>query len=148
MIELPRPLPSAKDYLPDWSTTRFVVFEPTNLWTPAISAEVQERLAATDPQIRSTPVFDACHAARDVIMLAEVRSTVGFVLFLTGLERECLGILGRLARLPRQRPILIIAESVHRDLLPVLLEAGASTVLFDVKDDVPIADWCLRFLAN
>ena len=146
MLEFPPQLPSAKDYLPDWSTRRFVVFDHSGRWTSAVSAEVAQRLAALKHQKANATVFEACDSARDVLLLSELRSTIGVVLFLSGLERECLGVLSRLAKQPRHRPILIIAERRHRDLLPVLLEAGSDTVLFDIKDDIPIADWCLRCL--
>ncbi len=144
MLELPPSLPSAVDYLPNWSTSRIVVLEKSGRWTPAIAAEVHQRLDKTHQQAGQTLVFERCSSARDAIFLSELRNSRGLVLFLKGLERECLGVLSRLARLPLKRPILVIAENVHRDLLPVLLEGGADTVLFNVRDDVPIADWCLR----
>ncbi|MEQ9408131.1 MAG: hypothetical protein RIK87_10420 [Fuerstiella sp.] len=166
-------LPAVDDYLPDWTAHRFVIIDPTARWASAISAEITQRLqhpsaVAAEPlpkhsassdrasQItvsgqesgrrRQPPMLESCRSTRDALHFCELENTVGIVLFLNGLERDSLGLLGRLARLPRQLPLLVVAPEHHSALLPLLMEAGADGVLFDVRHDIPVADWCLRIL--
>lgn len=94
------------------------------------------------------PEFETCETARDVFLFCDQESTVGIVLFIDGLERECLSLLGRLARLPLRPPVLAICGERHKELLPTLLEAGIDAALFDVVNDIPIATWCVKVVSN
>ena len=76
-----------------------------------------------------------------------MRNTVALVLFLDGFERECMRLMGRMAQLPAPVPTLLVGGQQHRAIVPVLLESGASHVLFDVPDDIKIADWICRLPA-
>ena len=135
--------PSAADYLPDWVTPRIVVVEKQFHWTGAVQAEVHSRIS---DEITS-PVFQHCETARDALMAAELRSTAAIVLCLPGLEKEILGLLGRLNRTPaRQHPILAIGEPPHLGVLPVLMQSGVQTLLTDLQDDLAVSEWCLRIL--
>ena len=133
---------STEDYMPDWSTARFAVLDPSARWGPAIHREVIDRLSsrADSSTVHSSGVaFEACSTARDAMLVCELSHTVGLVMFASGVERDVLSLLGGLARRHRFLPTLVVAERIHEELLPVLYEAGAHTVMFDVKDDIPIA---------
>ena len=138
--------PRAEDYLPDWTVRRFIVLEPSGQWAPAVALQTAEILR-NDSEFRGRPPeFENCETARDVTLFCEHDSTVGLILFLEDVERDCLSLLGRLARLPLRPPILAVCKSQHRELFPTLSEAGVDTALFDVVNDIPIAEWCVRIL--
>ncbi len=64
--------------------------------------------------------------------------------------RDCLLLLGRLSRLGRDHPpvLLVIPDNVVA-MMPLLLEAGAATVMVQAKvSDITIADWCRRVTAS
>ena len=82
------------------------------------------------------------------MLFSDQGSTLGIILFIDGIERDCLSLLGRLARLPLRPPILAVCAQRHKELLPTLLEAGVDTALFDVVNDIPIAAWCARVATN
>ena len=142
--ELPESLPDAKRYLPDWTERRFVVVDRTGRWASAISAEANGHLDSDTAVL----TFQSCESAREAADFWELRNTIGFVLFLEGMERECLGFLGRLGRSNYHREILVVATENHREILPVIMEAGVESILFDVSDDVPVAEWCRRAAAR
>lgn len=148
MLELPADLPGADDYLPDWTVRRLIVLEKTERWMPAVAAEVYTALSSAVAQHGPRPVFESCTTAREAVLFGELQNTVGFILFMDQLERECLGVLARLGRLRRPLRVLVVATRRHADLVPVLMESGADAVLVDVADDVPIADWCLKVLTD
>ena len=84
--------------------------------------------------------------AKSILLRAYQPNTRGVILFMSGLERECITLLGRLARRSPQPYVLAIGTEQHHELLPTLLESGADTVLFDVQNDIPVAEWCCRIL--
>lgn len=94
------------------------------------------------------PEFENCKTARDVLLFCDQQSTKGLILFIDGIERDCVTILGRLARLHAKPPILVIGRDRHRELLPTLLEGGVDTTLFNITNDIPIAAWCVKVLPS
>lgn len=140
---------SPEVFLPSWTQRRFVVLDMSNRWAHAISAQVSERLQQTDAEVSDTcPVFDSCHLIRDVLLLCEAKNTVGAVLFISGIERECLNMLARLARWAERPVLLAVCNEKHEGLLPILMESGVDSVFFDVDNDVMISDWCVRVLVT
>lgn len=133
-------IPSAAHYLPDWTERRFIVVERTGRWAPAISAEVNSHVK----QGSSVLTFEACLTTRDAVDFIDLKNTLAFLLFLDGQERDCLAFLGRLGRSYRHHEILAVVTNVHRNLLPVIMEAGVQSVLTDVRDDIDVAEWCCR----
>lgn len=140
-------IPSISNYLPEWSEARFVVLEPATRWAPAIGLEVAECLKRSQNQGRRVR-FESCRATRDVLLLGEAASTVGLILFIQGMERDCLGLLRRLPNLTNRPDVLVVCETQHTALIPVILESGVSSVLMDVKNDVPIAEWCHKVVCG
>jgi len=136
----------ADRYLPDWSTTQFVVLDRSRRWAAPIAAQVAVNLHQRPDFVGRPPEFETCETAKDVLLFCDQPSTQGAILLITGIERECLTLLARIARAPTQPPVLAICETQHRELLPTLLEAGVHTALFDVVNDVPIADWCVKWV--
>ena len=138
-------IPTAADYLPDWAAPRFLIVEKQNYWTGAIASEVRSRISSD----MTAPVFEHCASTRDALLAAELRNTIGIVLCLPGLEKEILGLLGRLSRIPhRQWPILAIGQRLHQDILPALMESGVQKMMVDIRDDLECSLWCLRVLGQ
>ena len=135
-------LPSAADYLPDWAAPRIVVVEREHHWTGALATEVRSRI----PPDITAPVFEQCTSGRDALLAAELRNTVAIVLCLSGLEKDILGMLGRLNRTTHQLPILAVGQQLHSDILPALTESGVQTMMTDIRDEIGMSDWCLRVL--
>lgn len=139
---------TAEEFVPDWTRHRFVVLDPTGRWASAIAAQVKCRLSQADVRNSSNPVFESCSTARETLLLSETRNTIGVVLLITGIERECLNLLAKIARWPKRPSLLAICSSEHEILLPMLLESGLDATMFDVEDDILIADWCVRVLSR
>lgn len=133
-------MPDAESYVPKWTDSRFVVIDRTGRWASAISAEANSS-GDVDSVILT---FESCTSTRDAVDFVGLKNTVGFILFLDGLERECLSFLGRLGRSHHHSQLLAVASDKHRDLLPVIMEAGVESVLFNVCDDIPVAGWARR----
>lgn len=140
-------VPSTSLHLPDWSEKRFVVLEPDVKWAPAIELEVASQLKASG-QSGVVANFDSTSTTREVLMLSEAANTAGLVLLISGMERECLGLLRRLPNLTNRPTVLVVGETKHTELIPVILESGVSSFLLDVKNDIPIAEWCCRILCG
>lgn len=138
----------AEHYLPRWVTRRFVVAGISERWAPAIHREVLNQMDRRNVLSDCVPVFEACITARDALLLCELRNTTGLILFASQFERECLSILGGLVRRQQSLPVLVICCQIHEELVPVMFEAGADTVLYDVRNDIPVGDWCVRILCR
>lgn len=141
-------LPQAEDYLPDWSAKRFIMLDPTRHWASPVTTQTAQLLSAEKSFSGRSVEFETCETARDILLFSDQGSTLGIILFIDGIERDCLSLLGRLARLPLRPPILAVCAQRHKELLPTLLEAGVDTALFDVVNDIPIAAWCARVATN
>ncbi|MEZ6127881.1 MAG: hypothetical protein R3C59_04310 [Planctomycetaceae bacterium] len=138
----------ADRYLPDWSTTQFIVLDRSRRWAAPIAAQVAANLHRRRDFSGRPPEFETCDSAKDVLLFCDQPSTLGVILMMTGVERDCLTLLARIARIPARPPVLAICSTAHAELLPLLLEAGVHTALFDVVNDVPIADWCLNWVSQ
>ncbi|MCP4782426.1 MAG: hypothetical protein GY903_05195 [Fuerstiella sp.] len=143
-------VPAVEAFLPDWSVRRFLVVDKSGRWPPAIAAQVMEQLRdrTGGDQDGGSIVFDSFTTTKDLAPVAQQINTAALVIFLDGLERECLTLLRRFVLAPRRPAILIVADEHHQELMPVLLESGVDSLLFDVVNDIPIAEWCLRLLPN
>lgn len=133
-------LPTAAEYLPDWTARRFVVLERSRRWAPAIATELN---TFAGPALSRT-LFESCSTAREAGHFLSLKNTVGVVLLLDGMERDCLGLLGRMARTNCVLPVLAVGTERHKDLTSVLMESGVQCVLLNIRDDVPVANWCRR----
>jgi len=120
------------------------VLDPTRRWAAPVATQTSLLLLAEPLFSGRPPEFETCDTARDVFLFCDQESTVGIILLIDGLERDCLSLLGRLSRLPLRPPVLAVCRERHTELLPTLLEAGVDAALFDVVNDVPIAAWCAR----
>ncbi|MEZ6124878.1 MAG: hypothetical protein R3C49_17155 [Planctomycetaceae bacterium] len=136
----------AERYLPDWTLRHFLVLDPSKRWAAPIALEVNSQLLDREGFQGRTPVFETLLLPKEVLLFSDQSSTAGIIIVLFGLEGDCLGLLRRLSRQARRPPILILASDSHRGLLPVLMEAGADTVLFEVRSDLQPAEWCLAVL--
>ena len=144
MANFPGGIPSAADYLPDWTSKRIVFLERSHRWAPAVETELRSSGGSALPQFS----IDSCAVAREASQLLELKNSIGLVLFLDGIERDCLDLLGRVARSFREFPVLAVGLTPHRGLMPVLMESGVQSILFDPFDDVSIADWCLGVIRH
>ena len=143
-------VPAVEAFLPDWSVTRFLVVDRSGRWSSAIAAQVIDKLrdrAGVRPDSGSI-VFDSFTTTKDLASVAQQNNTAALVVFLNGVERECLTLLRRFVHAPRRPAILIIADEHHQELMPVLLESGVDCMLFNAVNDIPIAEWCLRLLPD
>lgn len=129
---------------PNWSIHRFVVLDPSGKWAEPIRRQLAEFNSVSTGL--SDIQFESCGSSRDVLLLAELANTIGLILFLDGMETDCLNLL---RRLQHQGPaILGIGTDAHKPLIPVLVESGLSMVFTEVKNDIPIARWCHNVLQN
>ncbi|MEO1983505.1 MAG: hypothetical protein ABGZ24_23590 [Fuerstiella sp.] len=143
-------VPAAEAFLPDWSVTRFLVVDRSGRWPSAIAAQVMDKLRdrTGDGRNDGSIVFDSFTTTKDLASVAQQINTAALVIFLDGLERECLTLLRRFVLAPRRPAILIVAAEHHQELMPVLLESGVDSLLFNAVNDIPIAEWCLRLLPD
>jgi len=130
--------------LPQWSVAEFVFLESTPQWAPAVQAE----LIASQPQQSSTTIDFRCSSVtrdREVIERIQGTTPAGVILFAADRFRECLLLLGRLGRLCRPTPdVLVVIPSKIDAMTPLLLESGATTVFVGDISDIRIAEWCRR----
>jgi len=149
IMSLPQ-FPDVETFLPDWSVTRFMVVDRSGRWSSAVAAQVRHKLhdAGSRALEMGTFVFDTCATTKELASIAQQVNTAGLVIFLDGLERECLTFLRRFLQAPRRPAILIVADERHQELMPVLLEADVDSLLFNVVNDVPIAEWCLKLMSQ
>ena len=123
------------------------MFEESPRWAPSIEKELAVLIQRTELQILNLPPVESFREARHVLEESGSRAVVGIVIVLAGLETECLGLLARLSESNRPQPVLVVGEPQHRPLVPVLAETGSS-VLIDIANDRPAADWCFRVLGD
>ena len=140
--------PHAEQYLPKWIITRFVVLDASGRWASAIHRETVQQLRQRGDSLDCVPEFQTCTTARDVLLCCEMRNTVGLILFADRTEKECLAALRGLLRRMQNLPVLLVGEDHHEELLPVMLEAGVQTALCNVKNDVPVGQWCAGILTR
>ncbi len=143
-------VPAAEAFLPDWSITRFLVVDRSGRWPSAIAAQVRGTLhdRAGGCPASGSIVFDSFTTTKNLASVAQQINTAALIIFLNGLERECLTLLRRFVQAPRRPAILIVSDEHHQELMPVLLESGVDCLLFNVVNDIPIAEWCVRLLPD
>lgn len=117
----------------------FDILEPTGLWAPAVSRELAERWNNRTGISRVSGWANSKQFQTGI----DPRTSQGLILFLDGIEKECMSILSRLMDDPHECPLAAVLNSHHRDLVPVLLESNVTSVIMEPVNDVPIADWCL-----
>lgn len=124
-----------------------MVLDSNQRWASAIQLELVDVLQEADLQVGSV-VFETCQTARDVNDICDAPNISGLILFFAGQEREVLGLLRTVWNQSPHLDVMVVCESRHHDLMPVIMESGVSCVLNDVKNDVPIAQWCYRVLSG
>ena len=139
--------------IPDWTTVRFAFLEPSPRWAPAVQTELTRQLRSR-PDIRlkesarSLSVRCDSHVSgRELHRTLQTDVCRGIVLVMEDQGRDILLLLGRLSRLCRPAPpVLVLIPPAARSLLPVLFESGAGSVMVRPVPDQKIAAWCLRVL--
>lgn len=126
-------------FLPDWNAKCFHVLDPSEVWGPAICRE----LAARWKDRAGFPSVVGSQNPKQLQQNLKSSTPEGLLLFFEGIEKHCLAIIGRLMDDPKDLPIAAILNREHRDLIPVLLESGVTTVMMEPINDIPMADWCL-----
>lgn len=144
-----------RETIPQWNQADFVFLEPRSWWAPSVQSVLTQSDTAP-PQVRfgestqsNGPVTDyRCYSVDSTRAVHdEIQSSMlsGVVLVVGQQLRECLLLLGRLSRLCRPcPPVLVLIPRAASSLLPMLLEAGASSVMTDQVTDLQVADWCQR----
>lgn len=133
--------------MPDWSDRLFLILDPSGRWAGPIQTQI---MADLQPQARTHQsgqiTCETCTTVREINALCDAANVCGLILFFHGLEREILGFLRTVWNRCPHLQVLVVAESQHADLVPVLLESGVSQVLLDIHNDLPIARWALQTL--
>lgn len=130
---------STADFLPDWSTRHFYLLDPSGIWAPLVSLEIADRWGNRIGVPRVTGIGDS----RQLLAGNSIRTAEGLILFCDQIEKECLSVLSRLMDLGSVCPVAAALKEHHRDLIPVLLESGVTSIIMEPTSDVPLADWCL-----
>lgn len=149
--------------LPQWNVAEFVFLESDPKWAPSVQAELllqqtRHRTAAPDGRLasearRSSSTSDFRCASvkkdRDVLERIQNATLAGVILIVADRFRECLLLLGRLGRLCRPLPsVLVVIPAALESMTPLLLESGASSVYSASVTDIRIAGWCRRVAAR
>ncbi len=139
--------------IPDWTTVRFAFLEPSSRWAPAVQTELTRQLRSRSDirlkeSARSLSVrCDSYESGRALHRTLQTDGCRGIVLVMEDQGRDILLLLGRLSRLCRPAPpVLVLIPPAARSLLPVLFESGAGSVMVRPVPDRKIAAWCLRVL--
>ena len=144
--------------VPRWTQADFLFLEPQPWWAPSVQTVLARTAARNTPSCpgRSVPWTDEtteyrCQSAPSTAGIYERilnSSVAGVVLMAEQRMRDCLLLLGRLSRLCRPcPPVLVIIPGNTVSLIPLLLESGAGGVLLQTVTDIQIADWCRRVTA-
>ena len=129
--------------IPSWQEAEFLFLEPKPWWAPSVQAELLAEDSAEAGSIRFSCINVS--SARDVYDRLLRSTPCGLVLFSDSQLRECLLLLGRIGRLCRPGPavLMIVAQEV-RTMFPLFLESGVTSVLEEPVSDLQIAAWCSR----
>lgn len=138
--------------VPQWHQADFLFAEPHPWWAPSVQAILAQPKAEERGSVRggadAATIECRCESVkgtRAVFDLVRMRQVTGVVLFARDQVRDCLLLLGRLSRLCRScPPVLVVIPSEAVSLMPVLLESGATAVMREGVSDLQIADWCRR----
>ena len=132
--------------LPQWSRAEFVFLENEPWWASSVQAE----LSSTSSLSASVqPTKEMCcisvNSDRAVLDHLDRATPAGIIIFAGHHMRECLLLLGRLGRLCRPTPpILVVIPANAEAMIPLLLESGASSVYVERVSDIRVAGWCRR----
>ena len=132
--------------IPSWGLAKFLFCESEPWWAPSVQAEISLRLQTkTDNQDVPQARCESFPTTRTLFEQLKADSCDGVVLITGDQIRDTLLFLGRLTRLCRPSPaVLVVMPREYRNLMPVLLESGASTVFCQPVSDQEIAGWCVR----
>jgi len=141
--------------IPAWQRAEFLFMETAPQWAPAVQNELS-RLIAHDAQLQikeqaatASPISSArCESissTRTLYQQVRQRRCDGIVLIVEDQMRDALLFLGRLTRLCKPAPpVLVVIPHQATMLMPLLLESGAASVLQKPVSDLTITDWCWR----
>ena len=141
--------------IPQWNQACFLFLEPEPWWAPSVQAElarpdappIQARFGST-PSVTSNVTDFRCHSltmTRTIHDRVRTEQVAGIVLIAGKQMRDCLLFLGRLSRLCRPHPpVLLVIPQNAVSLMPMLMESGAASVMVHPVTDIQIADWCRR----
>jgi len=144
-----------RESIPQWNQARFLFLEPERWWAPSVQAElarpgtlpIQARFGST-PSKTSNVTDYRCHSlatTRAIHDQVQAGQVAGIVLITGKQMRDCLLFLGRLSRLGRPHPpVLLVIPRNAVSLMPTLMESGAASVMIQTVTDIQIADWCRR----
>ena len=143
-----------------WNRAEFLFLEPRPWWAPSVQTEltrssttqVQGHFGRAMCEGGSTPEY-LCQSTPTTRLIHEkVQSgpVTGIVMIVEEQMRDCLLLLGRLGRLGRAHPpVLVVVPDHFMALMPLLLESGSAAVMMQTKaTDIRIADWCRRVAAS
>ena len=131
---------------PDWTIRKFLVLENGERWTPAISRQLKESVKAANIPI--SVGVERVPDVRSLLKQSQQATTPGVILFLESRERECVTAISRISQLTSHPFVLAVGSGKHQELLPVLLESGICTPLFDIVNDVPVVEWCIKVVRS
>jgi len=141
--------------IPQWNLASFLFLEPEPWWAPSVQAElarpntppIQARFSSTPSETCNVTDY-RCHSlttTRAIHDQVRTEQVTGIVLIADKQMRDCLLFLGRLNRLCRPHPtVLLVIPQNARSLMPMLMESGAASVMVQTVTDIQIADWCRR----
>jgi hypothetical protein len=144
-----------RESIPQWNQACFLFLEPERWWAPSVQAElarpgtlpIQARFGST-PSKTSNVTDYRCHSlatTRAIHDQVQAGQVAGIVLITGKQMRDCLLFLGRLSRLGRPHPpVLLVIPQNAVSLMPTLMESGAASVMIQTVTDIEIADWCRR----
>ncbi len=141
--------------IPSWNRAEFHFLEPTPMWAPSVQSELQ-RLTHAAVQSSDSTDFGRCSevhchshpTTRSIFEQIKNERCDGVVLFGKDHMRDVLLCLGRLTRLCRKSPpVLVIIPPEALTLMPLLLESGATGVICQPVQDIQVAEWCRRVVS-
>ncbi|MCA9034831.1 MAG: hypothetical protein KDA91_06875 [Planctomycetaceae bacterium] len=129
-------------YVPQWRDQSVLVVETGTEFSGALSLQIQSS-GQLNLAIRCT----SCHSLRDVREQLNMASVCGVVFDLVSRAAESLTVLRFLSG-QMSVPSIAIGHSEHAELLPVLLEAGCSTLLTTSPFERDVEQFLRRALAS
>lgn len=136
--------------IPSWQRAEFHFLEPIPMWAPSVESElvrmIQTTTAAAGARSFGGIAEVYCHShtdARSIFEQIKRDRCDGIILLAKDQMRDVLLCLGRLTRLCRRSPpVLVIIPPDALTLMPLLLESGATGVICEPVQDTDVARWC------
>ena len=143
--------------VPQWTQADFLFLETHPWWAPSVQAELARTNMGKVPACRGQAVSAVgvtteyrCQSVSSTERIHDqirTGSVAGIILFAEHRMRDCLLLLGRLGRLCRPHPpVLLVIPMNAVSLLPLLMESGAGSVLLQSVTDTQVAKWCRRVI--